>query len=127
MRGFTEAEALPFARFARDHPYEVRFIEFMPLDADRAWTEEQVLRGEEIRAAIEADYPLEPVGARAALDLARLPVRRRRRHDRLRQPGLRAVLRRVQPGPAHRRGPAAHLPLLAWRDRPARAAARRRR
>jgi len=61
MRGFTEAEALPFARFARDHPFEVRFIEFMPLDADRAWSEEKVLRGEEIRAAIEAEYPLEPV------------------------------------------------------------------
>jgi cyclic pyranopterin phosphate synthase len=62
MRGFTEAEALPFARFAREHPYEVRFIEFMPLDADRAWSAEKVLRGEEIRAAIEAEYPLEPVG-----------------------------------------------------------------
>ena len=37
MRGFTEDEVLPFARFAREHPYEVRFIEFMPLDADRAW------------------------------------------------------------------------------------------
>ncbi|MGI8512132.1 MAG: GTP 3',8-cyclase MoaA, partial [Solirubrobacteraceae bacterium] len=33
MRGFTEEEVLPFARFAREHPYEVRFIEFMPLDA----------------------------------------------------------------------------------------------
>ena len=38
MRGFTEQEALPFAEFARAHPYEVRFIEFMPLDADHAWT-----------------------------------------------------------------------------------------
>src|SRR5947209_10066462 len=28
MRGFTEEEVLPFARFARTHPYEVRFIEF---------------------------------------------------------------------------------------------------
>jgi len=63
IRGFTEAEALPFARFARDHPYEVRFIEFMPLDADGAWSEEKVLRGEEIRAAIEAEYPLEPVSS----------------------------------------------------------------
>ncbi len=61
LRGFTEVEALPFARFARDHPYEVRFIEFMPLDADHAWTEDKVLRGEEIRAAIEAEHPLEPV------------------------------------------------------------------
>jgi GTP 3',8-cyclase len=34
IRGFTESEAIPFAEFARSHPYEVRFIEFMPLDAD---------------------------------------------------------------------------------------------
>ncbi|HEU4977292.1 MAG TPA: GTP 3',8-cyclase MoaA [Solirubrobacteraceae bacterium] len=60
MRGFTEHEVLPFAAFAREHPYEVRFIEFMPLDGDRAWTPEQVLTGEEIRAAIHAVHPLEP-------------------------------------------------------------------
>jgi cyclic pyranopterin phosphate synthase len=60
MRGFTEAEVLPFARFAREHPYEVRFIEFMPLDADHAWSPSDVLTGEEIRAAIEEVYPLEP-------------------------------------------------------------------
>src|ERR671937_734730 len=60
MRGFTEDEVLPFARFAREHPYEVRFIEFMPLDADHNWTPESVLSGEEIRAAISAVYPLEP-------------------------------------------------------------------
>src|SRR3954470_11675842 len=60
LRGFTEDEVLPFARFAREHPYEVRFIEFMPLDADRAWTRDQVLTGEESRAAIEAVSPLEP-------------------------------------------------------------------
>jgi cyclic pyranopterin phosphate synthase len=59
MRGFTEAEVLPFARFAREHPYEVRFIEFMPLDADHAWSPSDVLSGEEIRAAIEEVYPLE--------------------------------------------------------------------
>jgi GTP 3',8-cyclase len=59
LRGFTEQEILPFAQFARQHPYEVRFIEFMPLDADRAWTRDQVLTGEEIRAAIHAVYPLE--------------------------------------------------------------------
>ena len=58
MRGFTEEEVLPFARLARSTSYEVRFIEFMPLDADRAWTPSQVLTGEEIRAAIEAVYPL---------------------------------------------------------------------
>ena len=59
LRGFTEQEVLPFAAFAREHPYEVRFIEFMPLDADRSWDMDKVLTGEEIRAAIHAAYPLE--------------------------------------------------------------------
>jgi cyclic pyranopterin phosphate synthase len=60
IRGFTEQEVLPFAELARRTPYQVRFIEFMPLDADRAWTQDQVLTGAEIRAAIEAVYALEP-------------------------------------------------------------------
>jgi cyclic pyranopterin phosphate synthase len=60
MRGFTEDEAIPFARFARSHPYEVRFIEFMPLDADHAWSPDSVLTGEEIRARISEVWPLEP-------------------------------------------------------------------
>ena len=60
MRGFTEQEAIPFGRFAREHPYEVRFIEFMPLDADHAWSPDAVLTGEEIRAAIHARWPLQP-------------------------------------------------------------------
>jgi cyclic pyranopterin phosphate synthase len=59
IRGFTEDEVLPFARFAREHPYEVRFIEYMPLDGDRAWKADQVLTGAEIRAAIHAVYPLD--------------------------------------------------------------------
>jgi cyclic pyranopterin phosphate synthase len=61
IRDFTEDEVLPFAEFARREPYEVRFIEYMPLDADHAWTAEQVLSGDEIRAAIDAVYPLEPL------------------------------------------------------------------
>lgn len=61
MRGFTEEEALPFAEFARSTRYQVRFIEFMPLDADRAWSEEMVLPGAEIRALIDRRYPLEEV------------------------------------------------------------------
>jgi cyclic pyranopterin phosphate synthase len=59
LRGFTEEEVLPFARFAREHPYEIRFIEFMPLDGDRSWTRDQVLTGEEVRAIIHAVHPLE--------------------------------------------------------------------
>ena len=60
IRDFTEEEVLPFARLARNTPYEVRFIEFMPLDGDHAWTSDQVLTGDEIRAAINEVYPLEP-------------------------------------------------------------------
>ena len=59
LRGFTEEEVVPFAKFARDHPYEVRFIEYMPLDGDRAWTSDQVLTGAEIRALINAWRPLQ--------------------------------------------------------------------
>ena len=60
MRGFTEDEVLPFARFARERPFEVRFIEFMPLDADRNWDRDRVLTGAEIRDQIAAVWPLEP-------------------------------------------------------------------
>jgi GTP 3',8-cyclase len=62
LRDFTEHEVLRFAEFARQNPYEVRFIEFMPLDADHAWTREKVLPNAEIVAMIDAVYPLEPVG-----------------------------------------------------------------
>jgi cyclic pyranopterin phosphate synthase len=59
MRGFTEEEALPFAEFARSTSFQVRFIEFMPLDADGAWTPDSVLTGAELREIIGRAYPLE--------------------------------------------------------------------
>ncbi len=62
LRDFTEDEALRFADLARRKPYEVRFIEWMPLDADRAWGPERVLPNDELRAIIHAVYPLEPMG-----------------------------------------------------------------
>jgi GTP 3',8-cyclase len=58
MRDFTEAEVLGFCELARASDYQVRFIEFMPLDADRAWTPDAVLTGAEIREIIEVAYPL---------------------------------------------------------------------
>jgi cyclic pyranopterin phosphate synthase len=61
MRGFTEEEALRFCEFARSTGFAVRFIEFMPLDGDRAWTPDAVLTGAEIRAIIERVHPLEPL------------------------------------------------------------------
>jgi GTP 3',8-cyclase len=58
IRGFTEQEILPFCDLARSRDVQVRFIEFMPLDADHAWTEGQVLTGEEIRRTIETHHQL---------------------------------------------------------------------
>jgi cyclic pyranopterin phosphate synthase len=61
LRGFTETEVAPFARFAREEPFEVRFIEFMPLDADHNWEPGQVLTGAEVRAIVEREVgPLVP-------------------------------------------------------------------
>ena len=59
MRGFTEEEALRFADFARSTTFQVRFIEFMPLDADHSWSPDSVLTGDEIRTLIDAVHPLE--------------------------------------------------------------------
>jgi len=56
VKGFTEEEVPALAELARRKPYVVRFIEFMPLDADEAWREDDVLSGAEIRTLIEERY-----------------------------------------------------------------------
>jgi cyclic pyranopterin phosphate synthase len=66
VRGFTEAEVPALAELARRKPYVVRFIEFMPLDADEAWREDDVLTGGEIRALIEEHWPLVELPAKAS-------------------------------------------------------------
>src|SRR3989454_4016985 len=58
VKGFTETEVPALAELARRKPYVVRFIEFMPLDADEGWREDQVLSGAEIRSLIEERWPL---------------------------------------------------------------------
>lgn len=61
MRGQNDDEILDFARLARGEGYQVRFIEFMPLDADGAWKPETVVASREIIEAIDREFPLEPV------------------------------------------------------------------
>jgi cyclic pyranopterin phosphate synthase len=61
MRGFTEEEIPAFVELARRKPYVVRFIEFMPIEADETWTRDRVLSGAEILAEMRKLYPLEPV------------------------------------------------------------------
>jgi cyclic pyranopterin phosphate synthase len=56
MRGFTEEEVLDFVHLARNKAYTVRWIEFMPLDADQIWRKEDILTGGEIQRIIEATY-----------------------------------------------------------------------
>ncbi|MBI3911429.1 MAG: GTP 3',8-cyclase MoaA [Armatimonadetes bacterium] len=59
IRGYAEDELLDFARLAREQAYQVRFIEFMPLDGDGMWDHARVLTAREILETIGAVYPLE--------------------------------------------------------------------
>jgi cyclic pyranopterin phosphate synthase len=61
VRGINDDEVEAFAEFAREHDIVMRFIEFMPLDADRAWTRDQVVTAAEIHRRISARWPLLPV------------------------------------------------------------------
>ncbi len=63
IRNLTEDQIVPFGQFARDTGVEIRFIEFMPLDADNAWEREKVLVGHEIIERLSAEIaPLVPLG-----------------------------------------------------------------
>jgi cyclic pyranopterin phosphate synthase len=62
IHGLTEGEIVPLARFARDRGLELRFIEYMPLDAEQHWQSTDVLDGETIRRTLESEFgPLTPV------------------------------------------------------------------
>jgi len=66
QRGVNDDEIVDLATFGRDKGIEVRFIEFMPLDASGTWDNAQVFSQEEIVAAISKVYPLELMPARGA-------------------------------------------------------------
>lgn len=61
MRGINDDEVVDFARFGRERGVSVRFIEFMPLDADGAWSDSVVVPADEIVAAIHEAFPVEAV------------------------------------------------------------------
>ena len=65
-RGVNDDEIVALATFGRERNVEVRFIEFMPLDASGHWMNDKVVSQDEIVAAINAVYPLEQVSARGA-------------------------------------------------------------
>jgi cyclic pyranopterin phosphate synthase len=62
IQGLTEDDVIPLARFARERSLELRFIEYMPLDAERHWQSTDVLDGAVIRQLLEDEFgPLHPV------------------------------------------------------------------
>jgi GTP 3',8-cyclase len=61
VRGVNDDEVEAFAAFARERDLTMRFIEFMPLDADHAWTREMVVTAAEIHQRISALWPLVPI------------------------------------------------------------------
>ena len=72
IRGYSEEEVLDFVQFARNNAYVMRWIEFMPLDADQVWRKEDILTGAEIKAIIEASYgPLVQITSGDASETAR--------------------------------------------------------
>jgi len=61
MRGINDDEVVDFARYGRERGVEVRFIEFMPLEAGDVWNADVVVPADEILAAISTEFPTEPV------------------------------------------------------------------
>lgn len=66
QRGVNDDELVELATFGRDRGVEVRFIEFMPLDASGRWDDDAVVGQDEIVERIGAVYPLEQLPARGA-------------------------------------------------------------
>jgi len=63
INGLTDEEIVPLARFARERGLELRFIEYMPLDAEKHWRATDVLDGAAIRRTLELEFgPLVPIG-----------------------------------------------------------------
>ena len=119
--GTNDDEVAGFARWARETGYEVRFIEYMPLDAQHAWEREKVVPAATMLERIGAVYPLVASTPRRRAGHL-VPLRRRRaRRDRRDPQRHRTVLRLVQPHAHDRRGAVPQLFVRARRDRPARA------
>jgi cyclic pyranopterin phosphate synthase len=65
VRGVNDDEIVDFARFGRERGVGVRFIEFMPLDAQGEWGIDKVVPADEVVAAVDAAFPIEPLGEHA--------------------------------------------------------------
>ena len=62
VKNLVEPDIVPLARFGREHGIEIRYIEFMPLDAQGLWDRSKVLLADEILAMLESAVgPLDPI------------------------------------------------------------------
>ncbi|MBM14784.1 MAG: GTP 3',8-cyclase MoaA [Nitrospina sp.] len=61
VRNFSETEIMNLIKMGRSDGFEIRFIEFMPLDSDKVWERDKVLLGHEIVEMIKKNYELVPI------------------------------------------------------------------
>jgi cyclic pyranopterin phosphate synthase len=61
MKNFSETEIMRLIEMGRSDGFEIRFIEFMPLDSDQIWERDKVLFGHEILDIIRKKYELIPI------------------------------------------------------------------
>lgn len=72
MRGMNDDEVVEFARLARERPWDIRYIEFMPLDGDGMWSRDKVVPAREIVERVATRWPLEPISDQPLTDPARV-------------------------------------------------------
>ena len=128
IRGVNDDEVVDLAAFGRDHGVGMRFIEFMPLDADGEWTEDQVVPAREILDRIDAVFPLD---REPAVEDDEQPAARYRYRDGRGDVGVIASVTEPFCDDCDRvrvtaEGQLPHLPVRARRVRPAHDPARRR-
>lgn len=62
VKNLVEPDIVPLARYARERGFEVRYIEFMPLDAQNLWDRSKVLLADDMVAMLSREIsPLVPV------------------------------------------------------------------
>ena len=114
LRGVNDDQAGELLQWCLDHAYDLRFIEQMPLDAQHNWSRAEMITADEIferlGRGLHAHPPRQGPGERPRRALRRRRWTRDRRHHRVGDP---ALLRRLRPGPPHRRRTGPQLPVRA--------------
>jgi molybdenum cofactor biosynthesis enzyme MoaA len=112
VKNLVEPDIVPLARFARENGFEVRYIEFMPLDAQGCGTAESADGRRNHRHALARDRAAgRRAGPRSARARDRIRLRRWRRHGGLHRLGEPSVLFELQSPAPHGRRQAALLPV----------------